>query len=1045
MDCKTFTKLFTYLCVDGISDSFRKSVLNTLFQWGRLTLVLFCVCFSLHTTSVFGQAAVQAWAVRYNGTANGEDDARKVITDGVGNVIVAGASSSSTGTDIVTIKYNSAGVQQWLVRYKTSLSNNQNSTASVSEDKPYDLVTDAAGNIYVMGYALVGSDPAHEASITIKYDSKGVQQWAYVLSAEQGYPSFENADLQLDASGNVYLTTTQAGNMVTIKLSGNGGLVWRKDYANASGTALTVDGAGNVYVAGQINNTKSGFDFFTLKYSATGTLQWTKQLAPSNQRDVTKDIAVDAAGNVYVLGTSQADDFGDIITLKYSASGVQLWRKDYDAAPGYSRDQACRLLLDKDGNVIVAGASYNQTFETPFWEYSTIKYSASGVQQWVAREKLDYSGCNDMVLDAAGNVYVTGVADGQYATIKYNKSGAKQWAVFFTSGYTEYSNANALCLDPAGNVVVTGYSTAPNSFGDFLTIKYNNYGANPVFSGFAPTQVPVGAGVAIRGVNFKNVTAVRFNGVDATQISVESSELIIATVPQGASTGPIQVVTNGGSIQSSANLTLAPVSSQWQAKASMPTARSQHGAGLWGAQSKIVAFGGTNGTELNATEVFSIHAQTWTTGTAMPAPSRGLSYVTAADGQIYALGGYGLSSNRTQCYRYNPAANTWTAIASMPTAVWAAAATITNNGKIYVFGGQTSGGWLNQYTQVYDIASNTWSENFMPTPIMQHQAVTGYNGKIYLFGGRNATTGNLSDQVHIYDPASNNWSTGASMPVPKAQFAAVRSNDGRIYIIGGKGSSIPNVGPFFNSVEYYNPSNNTWQTGPSLPAPVSGLTVVNAYGNVFALGGNNGSFRNYNWQLILAPLAPASAVAKAVSATQIQVSWVDTSGNEERYEVERSQAASGPWAVIASLPKDAKVHTDENRIPGTVYYYRVRGGNSAGYSAYSQVVSAVTSGTRLAAARQSVETTADLQQFVASPNPFIDRVSLSFSLEEPAYTVLDVYDLKGVLVKRVYEGQAEAHRKYTFEVDGSGWQQGMYLSRLNTNGKSTHQKIVLSH
>lgn len=61
--------------------------------------------------------------------------------------------------------------------------------------------------------------------------------------------------------------------------------------------------------------------------------------------------------------------------------------------------------------------------------------------------------------------------------------------------------------------------------------------------------------VTITGTNFISPSAVRFNGVDAS-FTTNSTTEIIATVPTGATTGPITVTTSQGTATSSTNFTV---------------------------------------------------------------------------------------------------------------------------------------------------------------------------------------------------------------------------------------------------------------------------------------------------------------------------------------------------------------------------------------------------------------------------------------------------------------------------------------------------------
>ncbi|MGH2596769.1 MAG: LamG-like jellyroll fold domain-containing protein, partial [Actinomycetota bacterium] len=70
----------------------------------------------------------------------------------------------------------------------------------------------------------------------------------------------------------------------------------------------------------------------------------------------------------------------------------------------------------------------------------------------------------------------------------------------------------------------------------------------PTITSFSPSSGPVGTPVSINGTNFTGASDVRFNGlsVGAGNFTVNSSILITATVPAGATNGLITVVAPGG-------------------------------------------------------------------------------------------------------------------------------------------------------------------------------------------------------------------------------------------------------------------------------------------------------------------------------------------------------------------------------------------------------------------------------------------------------------------------------------------------------------------
>ncbi len=80
----------------------------------------------------------------------------------------------------------------------------------------------------------------------------------------------------------------------------------------------------------------------------------------------------------------------------------------------------------------------------------------------------------------------------------------------------------------------------------------------------------------------------------------------------------------------------------------------------------------------------------------------------------------------------------------------------------------------------------------------------------------------------------------------------------------------------------------------------------------------------------------------------------------------------------------------------------------------------------------------------AYPNPFSHKVAIEVHSAEDGRVVLEIYDMQGRMVNRVFEGYIEAGNTSTYNFDGSYLPAGIYIGRLTTASGTYMQKLVLS-
>jgi hypothetical protein len=235
-----------------------------------------------------------------------------------------------------------------------------------SEDVASALAVDSAGNAYVAGRTYSGDFPtANPLQASVGGDVDGfvtklnASGSALVYSTYLGGGYYDIAmALAVDSAGNAYVAgRTGSGDFPTAnpfqaspklfdeafvtKLNASGsGLVYSTYLGgtqNEFASAIAVDAAGNAYVAGQTYsldfptanpiqaNHKGGLDAFVTKLNASGSALVYSTYAGGGLDDYATALAVDGAGNAYVAGAAESNDFPTANPLQASRKG------DYDA------------------------------------------------------------------------------------------------------------------------------------------------------------------------------------------------------------------------------------------------------------------------------------------------------------------------------------------------------------------------------------------------------------------------------------------------------------------------------------------------------------------------------------------------------------------------------------------------------------------------------------------------------------------------------------------------------------------------------------------
>lgn len=335
----------------------------------------------------------------------------------------------------------------------------------VKDDFGSDVAFDAVGNMYVCGARGNGNDLDYYVA---KYSPTGSIIWSKVYNHTVNKDDVA-ADIEVDASGNVYVTGTSYGGLLTdiatIKYDNSGNQIWVKRY-DFSGlpevaTNMKLDASGNVFVCGTGFNSANDADFIVIKYDPAGNQTgFHRNTNIGFGYDVPSEMVIDASNRVFIVGTCQNGN-KDIKTVAYTNSLSPLWAKVINKAG--MNDEGFGITVASSSEIVVTGYSTKLNGGT---ELVVMKYnSANGnnvagfpytksapIETQIAKGR-------KIKKDNLGNLVVAGEIDIQgkrhFYVIGLNQNGQPVFERNYNNGFGNNSARN-MDVTTDNKIFVTG-------------------------------------------------------------------------------------------------------------------------------------------------------------------------------------------------------------------------------------------------------------------------------------------------------------------------------------------------------------------------------------------------------------------------------------------------------------------------------------------------------------------------------------------------------------------------------------------------------------
>ena len=267
------------------------------------------------------------------GTPSNTDEAKALVLQPDGKIIVAGYFDNGSNDDVLLLRYTSSGLPD--TGFGTGGVAVFGSAEGLSEEAKVVLLQ-PDGSIVVAGSRYNGID---QDIILLRFNNNGTLDTGFgsggIVVFDTGFDDITNS-AAMQADGKIVVAgehRNSAANPIILRFNANGSLDtgfggsgvihYSKDY-DANAVALQPDG--KIIVAGEISKPSAGFDVLLFRLLSNGSLDsgfgtggiFTFGASSSNY-DYGNALAIQTDGNIIVVGETVDADDSDVLALRVKA------------------------------------------------------------------------------------------------------------------------------------------------------------------------------------------------------------------------------------------------------------------------------------------------------------------------------------------------------------------------------------------------------------------------------------------------------------------------------------------------------------------------------------------------------------------------------------------------------------------------------------------------------------------------------------------------------------------------------------------------------